>query len=128
MISWFLSICLFQLVCRSLRYTTAKERELLKTRSVLYQLFVQEAKTNVAKIAASKQELEQKLEHERAKCTEHQVGLYKLNPGDPQLERRLVSTLEPINGQSLLYNLSCTATTRRAWRAWRRATRSTPRR
>jgi hypothetical protein len=24
------------------------------------------------------------------------VGLYELNPGDPQLERRLLSTLEPI--------------------------------
>jgi hypothetical protein len=34
------------------RYT--KERELLKTRSILYQLFVQETQTNVNKIAASK--------------------------------------------------------------------------
>lgn len=60
----------------------AKERELLKTRSVLYQLFVQEAKTNVAKIAASKSELEQKLEHERAKCTEHQASVEGLEVGE----------------------------------------------
>lgn len=60
----------------------AKERELLKTRSVLYQLFVQEARTNVAKIAASKSELEQKLEHERAKCTEHQASVEGLEVGE----------------------------------------------
>jgi hypothetical protein len=44
------------------------------------------------------------------------VGLYRLNPADPQLESRLVSTLEAYKVrtwfQSLLSNATCAAT---AW-------------
>ena len=62
----------------------AKERELLKTRSILYQLFVQETQTNVNKIAASKAELDQKLEHERAKYSEHQDKVTALEAAHKQ--------------------------------------------
>jgi len=84
----------------------AKERQLLKTRSVLYQLFVQEARTNVAKIAGSKAELEQKLEHERAKCTEHQASVKGLEVGVRNERAASVCCLRDISSSPLSLSLT----------------------
>ena len=52
-----------------------KEKELLFTRSTMYQLFIQETQKNLATIQENKDALTQKLEEERAKHSEHEDAL-----------------------------------------------------
>jgi structural maintenance of chromosome 4 len=52
-----------------------KEKELLSTRSTMYQLFIKETQTNLVKIQENKDALTQKLEEERAKHSEHEDAL-----------------------------------------------------
>ena len=52
-----------------------KEKELLFTRSTMYQLFIQETQKNLATIQENKDALTQKLEEERTKHSEHEDAL-----------------------------------------------------
>jgi len=52
-----------------------KEKDLLATRSTMYQLFIKETQANLAIIQENKDALTQKLEEERAKLSEHDGAL-----------------------------------------------------
>ena len=56
----------------------AKERECLRHKTVAYQMYVKDARDNVAKIAESVAELEAKLEEEKAKSTEYDKAVEEL--------------------------------------------------
>jgi len=53
----------------------AQERELLRWRAALFQLYLGESSANVAKLEAAKAEMEAKLAHERTKHATHQQTL-----------------------------------------------------
>ena len=75
-----------------------KERDLLRCRSILYQLFVQEARANVEKIAASKAELEEKLELEREKCKEHSDAVETLEATTKEHAAALAKLRKELDG------------------------------
>ena len=56
----------------------AKERECLRHKTVAYQMYVKDARDNVAKIAESVAELEARLEEEKAKSTEYDKAVEEL--------------------------------------------------
>jgi hypothetical protein len=60
----------------------AKEQELLKWRGVLCQLFLTQTAANLSSIDQSKADLEQRLEHEKAKFAEYASQVHMLPSAD----------------------------------------------